>query len=251
MLRAALPALLRRFCQATPARNTPKRRGTLLTRLSEQEVREFHRPRGEKTPHEQFTADDRVAITKFLRLKYASTAAHDRATNAWKNKLIRGRKKRQQLLDNRARNPPSLPEPPKLVLHSPLCAEVAVDEEVEENTFAVVTFKSRQYKLCRGDILLVSSLPELRVGEQVTVEAVNLVATRHFTLLGRPLLPRASVTLAVEQQTAAAKLIVFKKKRRKGYKKSMVFKHPYTQFRVLRIDYEVAEEVGARAVSLV
>lgn len=253
MLRAGLGGLWRRFCQAGPAlpRNTPKRRGTLLTRLSEEEVRAFVRPRRARSQHELFLAEDRAAIEKFLRSKYARAPAYDRAANAWKNKLIRGRKKRQQLLENRRRDPPSEPEPPKLVLHSPLCAEVTVDEEVAASTFAVVSFKSRQYKLCRDDVLLVSALPGLRVGEQLVLDQVNLIANRHFTLLGRPLLPRATVTLAVEEQTSAAKLIVFKKKRRKGYKKSMGFKHPYVQLKVLRIDYEVDEAVAARAVSLV
>lgn len=251
MLRAGLAGLLRRFCQAEPPlRNTPKRRGTLLTHLSEEEVRAFEKPRRQRSAHDVFLAEDRAAIDKFLRSKYASTPAYDRASNAWKNTLIRGKKKRQQLLENRGRYAPPQPEPPKLVLHSPLCAELTVDEEVERDTFAVVSFKSRQYKLCRDDVLLVSALPELRVGEQILLDQVNIVATRHFTLLGRPLLPRATVTLVVEEQTRAEKLIVFKKKRRKGYKKSMGFKHPFTQFKVLRIDYEVDEELSSRAVAL-
>ena len=59
----------------------------------------------------------------------------------------------------------------------------------------------------------------VKVGEKVEIDEVLLIGTRDQTTVGRPLIPNAKVIATVEEQTRDKKLIVFKKKRRKGYKK--------------------------------
>ncbi len=62
---------------------------------------------------------------------------------------------------------------------------------------------------------------------------VLLVGGKKFTMFGAPLVQGAKVLATVEQQTRGGKVIVFKKKRRKGYTR----KHgesPYVT--ILRVD---------------
>lgn len=65
---------------------------------------------------------------------------------------------------------------------------------------------------------------------------VLLVGSRHKTVVGRPVVPDASVTALVEEQTLDAKVLVFKKKRRKGYKKTQGHRRQITVLRVQGVE---------------
>lgn len=54
-------------------------------------------------------------------------------------------------------------------------------------------------------------------GSIFEIDDVLLVGTRDFTLIGRPKVKNAKVYLRVEEQTKTSPMVVFKKKRRKGY----------------------------------
>lgn len=60
---------------------------------------------------------------------------------------------------------------------------------------------------------------------------VLLVGSRTRTVVGRPSVA-AQVMTTVEEQTRSAKVIVFKKKRRKGYKKKMHYRREITLLRI-------------------
>lgn len=72
-----------------------------------------------------------------------------------------------------------------------------------------------------------------------------------FTVLGRPSLDFVSVVCSVLEQTFSEKVIVFKKKRRKGYKRWQGHKQTMTVLRVERLEYSLPEALAQRAVSLV
>ena len=55
------------------------------------------------------------------------------------------------------------------------------------------------------------------------------------TIVGRPVIPRAKVVATVEEQTRDKKIIVFKKKKRKGYKKKQGHRSYITSMRILDI----------------
>jgi large subunit ribosomal protein L21 len=62
------------------------------------------------------------------------------------------------------------------------------------------------------------------------------VGTPEMTRVGRPWVEGAKVRFEVEEQTKDAKVIVFKKKRRKGYKRKQGFRREITVLRVLGIE---------------
>ena len=61
---------------------------------------------------------------------------------------------------------------------------------------------------------------------------VLLIGTKDQTIVGRPLIPNAKVIATVEEQTRDKKLIVFKKKKRKGYKKKQGHRSYITVLRI-------------------
>jgi len=56
-----------------------------------------------------------------------------------------------------------------------------------------------------------------------------------MTAIGTPLLPNVKVLAEVEEKALARKVIVFKKKRRHGYKRHRGHRQPYTLLRILDV----------------
>ena len=102
----------------------------------------------------------------------------------------------------------------------------------------------------KDDILLANYLESYDINEQIVFDSVLLVGSKEFTLLGRPVVKSAKVYATVEEQTETDKLIVFKKKRRKTYQKSMQFRHKITVLRIDKIDVEYKQELLDKAVPL-
>lgn len=106
--------------------------------------------------------------------------------------------------------------------------------------FAAIAINGKQYKVAAGDVLVIDRVVGAEVGTEMKVDDVLLVGSATRTVVGRPLVPGATVSLAVEQQTHAAKDVVFKKRRRKGYKKFNTFRRPITVLRVNDIGFDMA-----------
>merc|ERR1712168_325404 len=87
--------------------------------------------------------------------------------------------------------------------------------------FAVVHVAGSQYKVAENDLTMINKTIEADIGEVILLEKVLSVGCRTGTLVGMPLLKRetATVKAVVMEKTRGEKKIVFKKKKRKGYKK--------------------------------
>lgn len=155
----------------------------------------------------------------------------------WRHGLEVKRRHRERQAKREAEIVPMLEQTPKLVLHQ---ASAQVPQPLDTQVFAVITLAGLQYKVTKDDVLKVEKLP-YAVGSQFAAEKVLLVGTPWYTLLGRPLIPQAKVYFSVEEQTQSEKLLVFKKKRRKGYQKSLGHRQELTILRVDKIEYVVEE----------
>ncbi len=88
--------------------------------------------------------------------------------------------------------------------------------------------------MSEGDQIQVEKL-EASVGDTVTLDQVLMVADDGNSQVGTPLLDGASVTAEVLGQTKAPKIIVFKKKRRKNYRRKNGHRQPLTQLKITGI----------------
>lgn len=109
--------------------------------------------------------------------------------------------------------------------------------------YAVFASGGKQHRVEVGHLIDVEKLDNA-VGETVTFPAVLAVAGDDGQLqTGTPYLEDMSVTGEVVEQSRAKKIIVFKSKRRKGYKRKLGHRQSYTRVKITAIGANVAEEV--------
>jgi large subunit ribosomal protein L21 len=85
--------------------------------------------------------------------------------------------------------------------------------------FAVLKTGGKQYKVAQGDVIQVEKL-EGNVGDKVTLDQVLMVGEEEKVDVGTPLLDGSVVTCEIIDQTKGPKILVFKKKRRKKYRRT-------------------------------
>jgi len=102
--------------------------------------------------------------------------------------------------------------------------------------YAIVLTGGKQYTLKEGDVVKVDRL-EGDVGSTIEMnEVVFLKKDETTTLVGSPLVPKTSVTCKVLEQDRNKKILVFKKKRRKGFRKVRGHRSYYTKVLVEKIN---------------
>ena len=99
--------------------------------------------------------------------------------------------------------------------------------------YAVIRTGGKQYKVQAGDVIQVEKLAQ-DLGAEFDINEVLLVGGE-TTLVGQPLVKGAKVTAVVTKQAKTRKLIVFKKKRRQGYRKLNTHKQEFTEIFVKAI----------------
>jgi large subunit ribosomal protein L21 len=109
-----------------------------------------------------------------------------------------------------------------------------LDLNLEVPLFAIVQTGGKQYRVAPGDILRVERLPGDR-GDEVLIEQVLLVADGDAIQVGQPLVEGARVVSEIVRQGKAKKIIVFKKKRRKKYRRKQGHRQLYTALEIKEI----------------
>ncbi|OEU77111.1 MAG: 50S ribosomal protein L21 [Desulfuromonadales bacterium C00003093] len=100
--------------------------------------------------------------------------------------------------------------------------------------YAVIKTGGKQYKVSEGDLLKVEKI-DGAVGETVELDQVLMVGGAEVKL-GTPLVPGAKVKAQIVAQDKDKKILVFKSKRRKGYRKKYGHRQPITRLKVAAIE---------------
>jgi len=100
--------------------------------------------------------------------------------------------------------------------------------------YAVIKTGGKQFRVSQGDTLDVEKLTG-EVGEQVALETVLFIGGNGEVKIGTPTLTDAKVTAEIVEHTLAKKIIVFKKKRRKGYSRKQGHRQKLTKLKILDI----------------
>ena len=101
--------------------------------------------------------------------------------------------------------------------------------------FAVVEVAGKQYKVMPKDRITVPSLQE-KEGTKIRLDRVLLLGDEKQVSVGKPLVAGAHVEGTVLGHGKSDKVIVFKKKRRKGYRVKRGHRQGYTQIEILSIE---------------
>lgn len=109
--------------------------------------------------------------------------------------------------------------------------------------YAVIRTGGKQYKVKAGDLIRVELL-EKSPGDEFDMDEILMVSgkTAH---VGAPTVSNATVTVVVTKQDKQKKILVFKKKRRQGYRKLQGHRQSYTELFVKAITSPDGESATA------
>jgi large subunit ribosomal protein L21 len=102
--------------------------------------------------------------------------------------------------------------------------------------YAVIRSGNHQFRVNEGDLIKVPRF-DAEVGAEVTLSEVLLLGGGD-TVVGTPTVPGASVTARVTGQGRHPKIIVFKMKRRKTYRRKRGHRQHFTALQITGIHYD-------------
>jgi len=100
--------------------------------------------------------------------------------------------------------------------------------------YAVIETGGKQYKVSEGMVIEVEKLP-VSVGEEVELDKVLMVVDDNGVRVGQPFLEGAKVKALVQAQIKGPKIIVFKYKPKKRYRRKKGHRQLYTRLLIKEI----------------
>jgi large subunit ribosomal protein L21 len=100
--------------------------------------------------------------------------------------------------------------------------------------YAVIQTGGKQFRVIAGDTLEVERL-EGDAGAKLTLDQVLALSDGATLTVGTPTVAGATVTVEVIEQLRGPKVVSFKKKRRKGYKKKIGHRQELTKIKIVEL----------------
>lgn len=97
--------------------------------------------------------------------------------------------------------------------------------------YAIIKTGGKQYRVAAGDVVSLERL-DGGAGDKIEFGEVLLVGTDEATEVGTPVIAGASVSGTIVEQGRARKVLVFKFRRRKNYKRLKGHRQYYTRVRI-------------------
>ncbi|XP_076920752.1 large ribosomal subunit protein bL21m-like [Bidens hawaiensis] len=104
-----------------------------------------------------------------------------------------------------------------------------------EPVFAVIQIGAHQFKVSNGDCIYTEKLKFCEVNDKLILNKVLMLGSKAQMMIGRSVLPEAAVHAVVEEHALDAKVIIFKKKRRKNYRRTKGHRQELTKLRITDI----------------
>ena len=101
-------------------------------------------------------------------------------------------------------------------------------------THAIIETGGKQYRVKEGDEVFIEKLP-MDADETVTFVNVLAVTNGDESKIGDPYVKGAVVEAAVVKNGKSKKIIVYKMRRRKGYRRKQGHRQPYTKIKIEKI----------------
>ena len=100
--------------------------------------------------------------------------------------------------------------------------------------YAIIESGGKQYKISEGDIIKVETMAG-NVGDVVEIDKVLLLKKDEEVKVGNPLVSEAKIVGEIVEKGKDKKIIVFKFKRRKNYRKKRGHRQQYTFLKINQI----------------
>lgn len=103
---------------------------------------------------------------------------------------------------------------------------------VQNLLHAIIETGGKQYRVAEGDVLYIEKLPA-EAGDSVTFDRVlAIVDDEKGSSFGTPVIEGASVTANIVKNGKAKKILVFKYKAKKNYRRRQGHRQPYSQVQI-------------------
>ena len=99
--------------------------------------------------------------------------------------------------------------------------------------YAIVTTGGKQYKVSQDDIINVEKL-DANVGDKINLD-VMMIVDGDKVINGNPLVKDAEVVAEVVEQGKEEKLVVFKYKAKKNYRRKQGHRQPFTALKIVSV----------------
>ncbi|MFQ5648329.1 MAG: 50S ribosomal protein L21 [bacterium] len=109
--------------------------------------------------------------------------------------------------------------------------------------YAIVDIAGKQFKVSKGESIRVPKVAG-QVGKNIEFDKVLLISDKGKVTVGQPVVERASVKARIESFGRDRKVIVFKKKRRKGYQVTRGHRQDFTELVIKSISKAKAKQAG-------
>lgn len=100
--------------------------------------------------------------------------------------------------------------------------------------YAVVEIAGQQFKVSKADKIYVPRL-DLEIGKKIKFDKVLLMGDDKQTKIGTPYIDGSSIEAKILQHLKDEKVVVFKKKKRKGYKVRRGHRQQYTEVEIIKL----------------
>lgn len=101
--------------------------------------------------------------------------------------------------------------------------------------YAILETGGKQYRVAEGESCRVEKLP-VEVGEEIAFDQVLVVGEGEELQVGNPTVPGASVRARVKAHGKGRKIIVYKYKAKKNYRRKQGHRQPYTELYIEKIE---------------
>lgn len=106
---------------------------------------------------------------------------------------------------------------------------------------AIVKISGKQYRVSKGDIFK-TNRQEWKIGDKVKINDILLTENKGKISVGNPIVNGASITVKILEHSREKKILIYKKKRRKGYQRKNGHRQGNTLLEVVKIDAKSPEK---------
>ncbi len=104
--------------------------------------------------------------------------------------------------------------------------------------YAVIKHSGKQYTVKQGDVVALDRLEDAQKDTELQITDVLLLNDGSNTIIGTPVVANAFVKLKVLGEKKGDKIVIFKHRRRKNYRKKQGFRQIFTTVKVEDIIYK-------------
>jgi len=103
--------------------------------------------------------------------------------------------------------------------------------------YAVIKTGGKQYRVSEGDIINVEKITRENGQNEINIKEVLMIADNDNITVGSPYVENASVNANIIEDGKSEKVIVFKYKRKKDYRRKQGHRQPYTKLQISKINF--------------